>query len=114
MSKPDSNLKHTLAKLGERMVEIIQDMCNRPHCYAATAIKVDTTFRNCHWFWATIYQRELDLDGVLQEAMPPGRRSITGSFSRLFDFEFPNGAEGERVAFVCRKWKDVSTALGIV
>jgi hypothetical protein len=114
MSEPDSNSEHTLAKAGCAHGRNHQDLCNRPHCYAATAIEVDTTIRNYHWFWATIFQRELDLDRVLQEAMPPGRRSIAGSFSRLFHFEFPNGTEAEEVAFVCRKWKELSTALGIV
>ena len=114
MSAPDSNSEHTLAKLGERMVEIIQDMYPRPHCYAATPIELDTTIRNYHWFWAAIYKREAELDTALQQAMPSGRRSITGSFSRLFRFESPSGTESEEQAFVCKKWKEVSNALGIV
>jgi hypothetical protein len=114
MSELESISQHTLPKLGARIAEIIQDMYDRPYCYAATPIELDTTIRDYHWFWAAIHQREPDLDTALQRAMPDGRRSITGSFSRLFRFESPSGTESDEIQFVCRKWKEVSRTLGVV
>jgi hypothetical protein len=98
----------------ERIVEIIRDVYQRPYLYGQTAIELDVTLRNYHWFWALLHGAESRLNTVTLEATPIGRRSAAGSFSRIFRLAHPSGDEAAELSYVCEMWQQISSTLGIL
>ena len=79
-----ANESECFTAISERLISVINDLYLRPAMYGPTPMEVEASLRAYHWFWALLHNREDELNTVIQSAMPVGRRSLTGSFVRLY------------------------------
>jgi hypothetical protein len=103
----------TIDEIADRVISIIDDIPRRPQMYGLTTLEVEQKVNDFYWFLGILKDRADEIWEAKRNFTPDGRKSLEGSFARIFRFDNPTASEADELAYVCAKWVEIAKALGI-